>query len=108
MSAEQVPLPLRSHDVGVASRVSAHPLSPLTSSEITNAVQLVQGLYPSNTSLQYKTVTLEEPKKAALVPYLDAEHNGRRKPSIDRRAFVAYYIRNTVRLLLRDFNSAHH
>ncbi|KAI4244876.1 MAG: hypothetical protein L6R40_002782 [Gallowayella cf. fulva] len=95
MSAEQVPLPLRSHDVGVASRVSAHPLSPLTSSEITNAVQLVQGLYPSNTSLQYKTVTLEEPKKAALVPYLDAEHNGRRKPSIDRRAFVAYYIRNT-------------
>ncbi|KAL8768411.1 MAG: hypothetical protein Q9209_005317 [Squamulea sp. 1 TL-2023] len=94
MSTEQVSLPLRP-TVGVANRISSHPLSPLTASEITSAVQLVQSLYPRNTSLQYKAVTLEEPKKAVLVPYLEAEHNGGRKPSIERRVFICYYIRNT-------------
>ncbi|KAL8676352.1 MAG: hypothetical protein Q9186_007127 [Xanthomendoza sp. 1 TL-2023] len=95
MSVEQIPLPLRSSSVGVANRIASHPLSPLTATEITKAVQLVQKLYPASTSLQYKAVTLEEPKKAELVPYLHAEHNGGRKPNIERRAFVAYYIRNT-------------
>ncbi|KAL8805601.1 MAG: hypothetical protein Q9182_001866 [Xanthomendoza sp. 2 TL-2023] len=95
MSTEQVSLPLRSSSVAVANRLSSHPLSPLTAAEITKAVQLVQKLYPASTSLQYKAVTLEEPRKAELVPYLHAEHNGGRKPNIDRRAFVAYYIRNT-------------
>ncbi|CAL8577847.1 hypothetical protein XPA_003660 [Xanthoria parietina] len=94
MSTEQVSLPPPS-SVGLTSRVSSHPLSPLTTAEITNAVQLVQNLYPPNTSLQYKAVTLQEPNKADLVPYLQAEHHGGRKPTIERRAFVAYYIRNT-------------
>ncbi|KAL8735616.1 MAG: hypothetical protein Q9166_000785 [cf. Caloplaca sp. 2 TL-2023] len=94
MSAEQVSLPLRS-SVGVANRLSSHPLSPLTASEITNAAKLVESLYPFKTSLQYKAITLEEPKKAESVPYLEAERNGGRKPSIERRAFICYYIRNT-------------
>ncbi|KAL8718771.1 MAG: hypothetical protein Q9225_004134 [Loekoesia sp. 1 TL-2023] len=92
MSTEQVSFV---PSIGVAKHVSSHPLSPLTSSEINNAARLVQSLYPAGTSLQYKAVTLHEPAKAQLVPYLDAEHNGSRTPSIERKAFVCYYIRNT-------------
>ncbi|KAL8699823.1 MAG: hypothetical protein Q9201_005790, partial [Fulgogasparrea decipioides] len=92
MSTEEI---LVRSSIGVAKHVSLHPLSPLTSSEITNAANLVQALYPAGTSLHYKGITLEEPKKAQLVPYLDAEHSGGRRSSIERRAFVCYYIRNT-------------
>ncbi|KAL8695390.1 MAG: hypothetical protein Q9218_000149 [Villophora microphyllina] len=95
MSTEQIPIRA---NVGVAKHVPSHPLSPLTSSEITNAAKLVQRLYSGSTSLQYKAITLEEPQKAQLVPYLDAEHRGDETPTIERRAFVCYYIRNTDKL----------
>ncbi|KAL8923546.1 MAG: hypothetical protein Q9172_003082 [Xanthocarpia lactea] len=94
MSTEQASLPFRPSNA-LDGRVFSHPLSPLTASEITNAVQFVQSLYPTSTTLQYKAVTLQEPKKAELVPYLNADHNGNKKPSIERKAFVSYYIRNT-------------
>lgn len=93
MSAERVS---RGAEVRVAKQVAVHPLSPLTASEIVRAADLIRNLYPTGIQLQFKAVTLQEPEKARLVPYLDAEHGGRRLPSIDRRAFVAYYIRNTV------------
>ena len=93
MSTEQVSsVP----SIGVAKHRPSHPLSPLTSSEISNAAKLVQNLYPAGTKLQYKAITLNEPAKAQLIPYLDAEQNGGRTPNIERTAFVAYYIRNTV------------
>ena len=75
----------------------AHPLCPLSAAEISRASELVQSKWPAKTSLQFKTVTLEEPPKSILVPYLDAEHNAAPLPSIDRKAFISYYIRNTVR-----------
>ena len=75
-----------------------HPISPLTSREIVKASALVKGLYPPHTDLQFKVVALEEPAKAHLVPYLEAEHAGRRPPSLDRRAFICYYLRHTVRI----------
>ena len=56
----------------------------------------MRSVYPSKTDLFFKAITLEEPKKAQLVPYLEAEHRGLRLPRIDRKAFVSYYIRNTV------------
>lgn len=95
MSTEQVSV----SEVGVANHVAIHPLSPLTASEISRASDLIRHLYPSATRLHFKAVTLEEPEKARLVPYLDAEHAGKRLPAIDRKAFVSYYIRNTVSLL---------
>lgn len=103
MSTEQVSF---RDSVGVAERVSSHPLSPLTSSEITNASRLLQRLYPENTSLQYKAITLQEPAKAKLVPFLDAEHGGFKKPTIERRAFISYYIRNTVCIYLETLFQA--
>lgn len=93
MSTEQV---TSTSEVGAAKQVSSHPLSPLTAAEITRSAYLIKGLYPPKTNLQFKAITLEEPEKAQLVPYLEAEHHGRRVPKIDRKAFVCYYIRNTV------------
>lgn len=93
MSTEQV---TSSPVVGAAKQVSSHPLSPLSATEITRSADLIKGLYPAKTNLHFKAITLEEPEKAQLVPYLEAEHNGRRVPKIDRKAFVCYYIRNTV------------
>ncbi|KAL9602959.1 MAG: hypothetical protein Q9219_001484 [cf. Caloplaca sp. 3 TL-2023] len=95
MSTEQVSsIP----SVGVAKHISSHPLSPLTSAEISNAAELIQKLYPARTSLQFKAITLCEPVKAQLVPYLEAEHTGHRTPNIERQAFICYYIRNTEKL----------
>ena len=45
---------------------------------------------------------LKEPEKALLAPYLDAERMGERFPKIERRAFVTYYIRNTVSLITEN------
>ncbi|KAJ9621672.1 hypothetical protein H2203_007161 [Taxawa tesnikishii (nom. ined.)] len=83
-------LPLRP-----SKQPAAHPFAPLSRHEITNAAALIQSQWPSNTNLHFKAVTLEEPAKAEAAPYLEAEYSGRSLPSIDRRAFVSYYIRKT-------------
>lgn len=75
---------------------AAHPLCPITASEIKRSASITKTLYPSKTELHFKAITLEEPEKAQLVPYLEAEHRGARLPRVDRKAFVSYYIRNTV------------
>ena len=77
---------------------AAHPLCPLTAPEISDTAQLIKNLWPSNVDLLFKVITLEEPQKKHFVPYLDAEHAGRPVPRIDRKAFVSYYLRNTVTL----------
>lgn len=87
-------LPVRS-----AKQEAAHPFAPLSAQEIKAASSLIQNQWPANTDLQFKAVTLEEPAKAEMVPFLEAEHNGQRLPSIDRRVMVVYYIRKTVRNL---------
>ena len=94
MSAEQIVESTPA--IGVVKHVPNHPLSPLTASEITRSAELIRTLYPSETNLQFKAITLEEPEKAQLVPFLEAEHCGTNTPHIDRKAFVNYYIRNTV------------
>lgn len=93
MSTEQIS---SAPTVGVARQVSIHPLSPLTSSEITASAAFIKGLYPHKTQLQFKAITLQEPPKSQLAPYLDAEHLGRSTGKIDRRVFINYYISNTV------------
>lgn len=74
----------------------AHPLCPLTASEITASADLMRSVWPSNTDLRFKVITLDEPLKKEFIPYLEAEHSGAPLPSVDRKAFISYYIRNTV------------
>ena len=82
-----------------AGAVQQHPLGPLTANEITESARLIRAVWPSNTDIQFKSITLQEPDKSELVPFLEAEHGGRQAAKIERRAFVVYYIRNTVSVL---------
>lgn len=84
--------------------VSHHPLSPLDPNEISKCAQLISAAWPKNTELTFKNITLAEPPKRILVPYLEKEHNGLPREVIDRKAFVTYYIRNTVSRPVRHFN----
>ena len=94
MSTEQVPVSLPF--IGGKKALVEHPIGPLTASEISQSSKLIKGLWPSNTNIQFKVVTLQEPSKSELAPFLAAEHADQRPPPIERRSFVVYYIRNTV------------
>ena len=79
--------------------IPSHPLAPLSASELTSAAAVIKASWPAHTDIHFKVVTLEEPPKSEVLRYLDAEHNQKPLPSISRKAFLNYYIRNTVRLL---------
>jgi primary-amine oxidase len=74
-----------------------HPLGPLTADEITQAANLVRASWPKETDCHFKVVTLLEPPKAKLISYLASERAGHSPATINRRAFVVYYLRGTVR-----------
>ncbi|KAL9124595.1 MAG: hypothetical protein Q9217_006087 [Psora testacea] len=88
--------------------VAEHPLCPLTASEIKRSAEFVRSIHPSRPDIQFKAITLEEPEKALLAPYLDAEHAGTRLPKLERKAFVSYYIRNTDKLHEAVINLTRH
>ncbi len=94
MSTEQVPVSLPF--VGAKKSAPQHPLGPLTASEITETAKIIKSIWPSTTNIQFKSITLQEPNKSDLVPFLAAEHAGQPTPTIERRSFVVYYLRNTV------------
>ncbi|KAL5392802.1 hypothetical protein DPSP01_000501 [Paraphaeosphaeria sporulosa] len=74
---------------------AAHPLAPLSEKELTSAAAIIRASWPAHTDVHFKVVTLQEPPKAEVVPYLEAEHSGTQLPPVSRRAFINYYIRNT-------------
>ena len=84
-------------------QVAGHPLNPVTESEIRSATRIIKSKYPEGTSLHFKIITLEEPEKAVMMPYLQAEHAGGAFPKIDRKIFISYYLRNTVSEKRRDY-----
>ncbi len=93
-----------SHDNGVSSAPSsitikestAHPLAPLSAQEISTAADLVRGQWPEKTNVHFKVITLKEPPKAEVIPLLEAEHHGQTFAPLARKAFICYYLRNTV------------
>lgn len=74
----------------------SHPLAPLSASEITTAAATIRASWPAHTDLQFKVITLHEPPKADALRYLDAEYSQKARPNLARKAFINYYIRNTV------------
>lgn len=83
-----------------------HPLAPISAEEVQNAVALVKAQWPTNTDLHFKAITLEEPAKAEVVPYIEAEFHGYNLPHINRRIFVSYYLKQTVRMETYNANCA--
>lgn len=75
---------------------AAHPVCALGPEEIIYTSELIRSVWPEHTDLRFKTITLEEPPKAQLLPYFQAQREGKNLPHIDRKAFTSYYIRNTV------------
>lgn len=74
----------------------SHPLGPLTADEISHSSALIRAQWPEGTGFIFKVLTLFEPPKAELVPYLEAERAGQTPKPIDRKSQVVYYLRNTV------------
>lgn len=79
----------------MAKALSVHPFAPLSADEITYTASLVQAQWPEGTDLHFKTITLEEPPKAEVLPLLEKEHSGEPLPSLARKAFACYFIRRT-------------
>ena len=92
-------LPLRT-----AKQSITHPLAPVNAAEIKQAVSYVRAQWPADTDLHFKCITLQEPAKKEVVPYLEAEASGTSLPQIDRRVLVTYYLRRTVRERLAVIN----
>jgi primary-amine oxidase len=74
-----------------------HPLCPLTGDEIQSTARLIESVWPQSVSLSFKVITLSEPPKEKLAPYLQALDSGKTPSPLERRVFVCYYIRGTVR-----------
>jgi primary-amine oxidase len=88
--------PTSTADCSETSQAKSHPLGPLTAQEITASAALIRACWPDDIECHFKVVTLLEPAKAELIPYLAAERAGQKPGGIDRRAFVVYYFRGTV------------
>jgi primary-amine oxidase len=70
-----------------------HPLAPLSEAEFTRARDIIVKLHGPDTSLFFRSLYLNEPKKAELVPFLEQEHAGEltdasKRPA--RQALVEY------------------
>ncbi|KAL1843608.1 hypothetical protein VTJ49DRAFT_891 [Mycothermus thermophilus] len=78
-----------------ASQSKSHPLGPLTADEILQSAALIRSCWPDGNECHFKVLTLLEPPKAQLLPYLTAERAGQAPRDIDRRAFVVYSLRGT-------------
>jgi len=72
-----------------------HPLAPIDAREIKQAAASVRSQWPADTDLHFKSISLQEPAKTEVVPYLEAQIAGQSLPKIDRRVTVTYYIRKT-------------
>ncbi|KAF7190658.1 Copper amine oxidase 1 [Pseudocercospora fuligena] len=81
--------------VRTGKQSNVHPQAPIDAGEIQNTVALVQAQWPQGTDLHFKAITLNEPPKAEMVPYLEADFAGDDLPHIDRKVFVTYYLRQT-------------
>jgi len=60
-----------------------HPLEQLSVEEVNRARGIIR-LARSSLSILYRDITLEEPKKALLIPFLSAEHAGQLSPKTER------------------------
>ncbi|KAK2055736.1 copper amine oxidase [Colletotrichum caudatum] len=73
--------------------MAPHPLTALSKDEFIGARDIVTRLYAPDRSLFFRAIFLQEPKKAELVPFLQAEHAGvitDETPRPPRRARLQY------------------
>lgn len=66
-----------------------HPLDQLTSRETSIARDAVLGALGRNAVVEFRAISLEEPRKAELLAYLELEHSGRLSSQTQTPARVA-------------------
>lgn len=82
-----------------SKHATPHPFAPLSGAEIINAATIIRKSWPQDTDLQFRVITLREPDKSTVIPFLDAENKGESYSTpLARKAFVVYYLRNTSKL----------
>ncbi|OKL61048.1 hypothetical protein UA08_03131 [Talaromyces atroroseus] len=62
-----------SNDTSTMPRPRNHPFDPLTPGEISKAAAIVRPLFPGQ-NLNFRVITLKEPPKHEMIPYLEKEH----------------------------------
>jgi primary-amine oxidase len=67
----------------MTSKTPQHPLAPLTIEEVHRARDVVLGQHTTSI-LDFRTISLEEPPKAELQPFLELEHAGKLTPPTPR------------------------
>lgn len=73
-----------------------HPLDQLSSDEIRSAAGIIRQARPKGTSIIYRTITLEEPAKATLIPFLELEHQGKLSPWTERPPRLARVLHDVI------------
>lgn len=79
-----------------------HPLTQLSQNEFILARNCVLKHHGSGTSLFFRSIQLQEPKKEDLVPFLVAEHDGSLTESTPRPARYAQ-VENDIIANTRDY-----
>lgn len=71
------------------SGIATHPLDPLTPTEISKSSRLIRGLHQNQRNWIFNSITLLEPPKKVLLPYLFNEYEKSPKDiaSIPRKSF---------------------
>lgn len=95
-----------------------HPLAQLSEQEFIKARDVIVQHHGADESLFFRSIYLHEPKKAELVPFLQAEHSGDPSKNTDRpprEAYVEYdvvhsdhyeYTRSVVNVVTGEVVSA--
>ncbi|KAI5787166.1 copper amine oxidase [Geopyxis carbonaria] len=73
-----------------------HPLAQLATEEIHSARDIVRHARSTALSVVFRTITLEEPAKATLIPFLAAEHSGRLTPRTERPPRLARVLYDVI------------
>lgn len=60
----------------MATQALPHPLASLSEAEYLKALETVRKYHGADTSLYFRAIHLQEPNKADLIPFLEAEHAG--------------------------------
>ena len=74
-----------------------HPLLPLSPTECSLARDIITGQHKSEIILSFRSIYLQEPKKAELTPFLADEHAGRDTQATarpPRQAKVEYFTKS--------------
>ncbi|KAK2738960.1 hypothetical protein FQN57_006754 [Myotisia sp. PD_48] len=78
----------------MASSAEIHPLDPLSPAEIRQAVDYLKNAHPEKKVI-FRVVTLAEPPKAQLIPFLEAERSSKSATRPPRVAMVQFYLEDS-------------